>query len=57
MADYRKMYSKMYNSVTDAERLLQEATTKLRTAQQECEEMFVEADDTPIALADNSEKK
>ena len=51
------MYSKMYNSVTDAERLLQEATTKLRTAQQECEEMFVEADDTPIALADNSEKK
>ena len=56
MADYKKLYSKMYNAVTDAERQLQSVTDLLRTAQQDCEEMFMAADETPLGLADRPEE-
>lgn len=54
MADYKTMYHKMFNAVTDAERQLQQATDTLRTAQQECEEMFIQANDTPISLSERN---
>ena len=56
MADYKKMYHKMFNAVTDAEKLASQATRMLRNAQLECEEMYTEADDTPIKLADRPEE-
>ena len=56
MADYKKMYHKMFNVVTDAEQLASQATRMLRNAQLECEEMYTEADDTPISLAGKPEE-
>ena len=50
MPDYKKLYHKAYNAMTDAERLVDKAASMLRTAQQECEEIYVGADDTPISL-------
>jgi len=47
MPDYKKLYHKAYNAITDVERLIEEATTILRTAQQECEEIYIQTDDTP----------
>ncbi len=52
MADYRKMYHKAFNALTDAEQLVSQAGRMMRSAQQECEEMFVEADETLIQLTD-----
>ncbi len=52
MADYKKLYSKMFNAVTDAEALISQASRIMRTAQQECEEIYVDADDTPLLLID-----
>ncbi len=52
MADYRKMYHKAFNALTDSEQLVSQARRMMRAAQQECEEMFVEAGDAPIKLAD-----
>ena len=48
MPDYKKLYYKAYNAITDVERLIEAAATILRTAQQECEEMYIETDDRPI---------
>jgi hypothetical protein len=45
------MYHKMFNAVTDAEQLVSQADRMMRAAQQECEEMYTEADDAPIELA------
>ncbi len=53
MADYRKLYHKAFNALTDAEQLVSQAGRMMRAAQQECEEMFVEADDAPVTLADH----
>lgn len=52
MADYKIMYNKIFNAVTDAERQLEIVTDMLRTVQQECEEIFMQADETPIKLPD-----
>ena len=57
MADYKKLYHKMFNTVTDAEILIAQAGRMMRTAQQECEDMYAEADETPLTLADNPEPK
>ena len=38
MSDYKAMYYKLFNRVTDA-------ITILQAAQQECEEIFMEIDD------------
>ena len=53
MADYRKLYHKAFNALTDAELLVSQSGRMMRSAQQECEELFVEADDAPINLADH----
>ena len=45
MADYKKMYHKMFNAVTDAEQLASQAARIMRSAQLECEEMYSDADD------------
>ena len=50
MPNYKKLYHKAYNAMTDAERLVDKAVTVLRAAQQECEETYVDADDTSISL-------
>ena len=56
MADYKKMYHKMFNAVTDAEQLASRATRMLRNAQLECEEMYSDANDTPLTLVDKPEE-
>jgi len=43
MLDYKKLYYKTFNAITDAERLVETAAAMLRTAQQECEEIHIEA--------------
>ena len=50
MPNYKKLYHKAYNAITDAERLVDKAASMLRIAQQECEEIYVDADDAPISL-------
>ncbi len=52
LADYRKLYHKAFNALTDAELLVSQAGRMMRAAQQECEELYVEADDAPVKLAD-----
>ena len=56
MPDYKKMYHKMFNAVTDAEQLVSRASRMMRAAQLECEEMYTEADETPIALVEKPEE-
>jgi hypothetical protein len=52
LADYKKLYHKLFNAATDAEILVTQAGRLIRTAQQECEEMYIEADDAPIESAE-----
>ena len=56
MEDYKKMYYQLYNTVTDAERILRGVTALLQTAQQQCEEMYLMSEDPP-SLSDNADKK
>lgn len=56
MADYKKLYYKMFNAVTDAEKLVSQAAYMMRTAQQECEETYMNADETPLRLTDKPEE-
>jgi hypothetical protein len=56
VADYKKLYHKVFNAVTDAETLISQAAHIMRTAQQECEEMYMDADDTPLRLTDKPEE-
>jgi len=50
MPDYKKMYHKMFNAATDAEQMVSQAARIIRNAQLECEEIYTEADYTPINL-------
>ena len=50
MPNYKKLYHKAYNAMTDAECFVDKAASMLRAVQQECEEIYVDSDDTPIAL-------
>jgi hypothetical protein len=43
MADYKKMYTRLFNAITDTVKTLQ-------TAQIETEEMYVDHDPTPLTL-------
>jgi hypothetical protein len=52
LADCKKMYHKIFNAMTDAETLVSQAARIMRTVQLECEDMYIEADETPIVLAD-----
>ena len=56
MPDYKKLYHKAYNAMTDAERLVDKAATMLRTVQHECEEIYVDANDAPISLIDGGKE-
>lgn len=56
MADYKKLYYKMFNAATDAEKLISQAAGLMRTAQQECEETYLDADETPLRLTDQPEE-
>lgn len=54
MPDYEKMYHTMFNAATDTDRqllqasiLLQQISVGLRTAQQECEELYLNEDASP----------
>jgi hypothetical protein len=51
LADYKKLYYKLFNAATDVDILVAQAGRLIRTAQQECEEMYIEADDMPIEFA------
>ena len=44
MPDYKKMYHKAFNAITDAERMIETAAVMLRIVQQECEEIYSEGD-------------
>ena len=57
VADYKKLYNKVFSAVTDAEALVSQAAHIMRTAQQECEEMYMDADDTPLRLMDKPEEE
>ena len=46
MADYKKMYTKLFNTVTDTINLLQ-------TAQADTEEIYMEQEEPSIALLDS----
>ena len=56
MADYKKLYYKMFNAVTDAEKLVSQAAGLMRATQQECEETYMDADETPLRLTDKPEE-
>ena len=56
VADYKKLYYKMFNTATDAEKLISQAACMMRTAQQECEETYMDADETPLRLTDKPEE-
>ena len=48
MPDYKKLYHKTFNAITDAERLIETAAALLRIVQHECEELYIDTtDDTP----------
>lgn len=49
MADYAKMYRRLFNSQTDAIRILQKA-------QQETEEMYLSSQEPDIRILDNDGK-
>ena len=53
--DYKKMYCHLFNAITDALNEMGDgdpfaAKQRLIRAQQETEEMYINADDTPIDL-------
>lgn len=50
MADYKNMYTTLFNKITDA-------VTLLQTAQAETEEMFIAQDDPDIVLLENSDNE
>jgi len=54
MADYKTMYHKIFNAATDAGRFMEKAEIIMKAAQIECEEIYTEADNTPLNLPDNS---
>lgn len=54
MLDYKEMYHKTFNAISDAERLIEQAVMLLKATQQECEDIVIESDDT---LSNLSEEK
>ena len=49
MMDYEKLYHNAFNAMTDAERLIEKAVAILRSIQQECEILYIMADDASAA--------
>ena len=46
MPDYEKLYHKTFNAITDAERLIAKASILLKAIQIECEETYLDSEDT-----------
>ena len=46
----------MFNAATDAEKLVSQAACIVRTAQQECEQTYMDADETPLRLTNKPEE-
>lgn len=58
MPDYKEMYLIITRAANKALKLNQEAMEYIITAQQQAEEMYIEADDTPLSiLPPNPEKQ
>jgi len=55
MPDYKTLYHKTFNAITDTERLIEQASILLKIMQQECEEIVLESDGTPILLLPDKE--
>jgi len=47
MPDYQKLYQITYGAITHAERLIESTAAMLRIVQQQCEEIYIETDETP----------
>ena len=45
MPNYEKMYKTAFNALTDAERMIAQASEIIKAAQQRCEEIFIAEDD------------
>jgi len=43
----QKMYTTLFNSITDANKLLEQATEILKKAQADAEEIYIKKEDTP----------
>lgn len=56
MANYARMYRRLFNAQTDAIRLQEQSLMILRKAQQDTEEMYVESPDADIRLLDTSNR-
>ena len=56
MADYAKMYRKLFNAQTDAIHDIEAATATLKDAQLETEKLYIDADDVPLNLIPNEPK-
>ena len=52
MADYKSMYHTAFNAITDAGRLVSQASDILKRAQAETEEQYLSAPDPKILLLD-----
>ncbi|MDD3229738.1 MAG: hypothetical protein PHE09_11035 [Oscillospiraceae bacterium] len=50
MPDYKEMYLTMMRAANKALKLNQEAIEHIISAQQQTEEMYIEADDTPLSI-------
>ena len=50
MPDYKEMYLTIMRAADKALKLNQEAMEYIITAQQQAENMYIEADDTPLSL-------
>lgn len=57
LSAYRNMYSTLFNAATLAEEQIQNAGAILRKAQMKCEQIFVEADVTPLVFHSNSNEQ
>ena len=52
MADYAKMYRRLFNALTDASRLQEQSLMIMRKAQQDTEEIYTNSSDNNIRLLD-----
>ncbi len=50
MPDYKEMYLTITRAANKALKLNQEAMEYIITAQQQAEDMYIEADDTPLSI-------
>ena len=49
------MYAKMFNTLTDVDRMLEQLRNRIQSVQMECEEAFLRLDDSSYSLTDHNE--